>query len=118
MPQNLSPYFTAAVMNHEYTKQALCEFNKKNVDLQRIGFLMNGHHKVLKDLLSITVPKIDVMIDAALNAGALGAKINGSGGGGSIVVLAPGKEDEVCFALEKVDAEAFPVQVDSGARMI
>jgi SSS family solute:Na+ symporter len=36
---------------------------------------MNKHHHYLKNCLKITVPKIDIMIDAALNTGALGAKI-------------------------------------------
>ena len=44
---------------------------------------MNGHHEVLRDLLKITVPRIDAMVNAALKAGAYGAKIVGSGGGGS-----------------------------------
>ena len=55
---------------------------------------MNKHHYYLKNLLKITVPKIDDMINAALNTGALGAKIVGSGGGGSITVLAPKNREE------------------------
>ena len=35
---------------------------------------MNQHHQVLKNNLKITIPKIDAMIDAALNAGAYGSE--------------------------------------------
>jgi len=48
---------------------------------------MTAHHLVLKDLLKITVPEIDKLINVALQNGALGAKIVGSGGGGCIVAL-------------------------------
>ena len=80
---------------------------------------MNQHHAVLRDLLKITVPRIDDMIDAALQAGAYGAKIVGSGGGGSIVVLAePGNEAPVVEAILAAGAvAAYPVTVDPGSRI-
>jgi galactokinase len=81
---------------------------------------MNKHHEVLRDLLKITVPRIDAMINAALKAGAYGAKIVGSGGGGSIVAIAdPDKEEQIVQAILAAEAvEAYPVSVDSGARII
>ena len=120
LPDHLVPYFEAAVKNHYYTKMALIEFQKPVLDLKKIGELMNGHHAVLRDLLKITVPRIDAMIDAALKVGAYGAKIVGSGGGGSIVAIAePGKESEVVEAMLAVGAvEAYAVNVDPGARIV
>nr|WP_276598320.1 hypothetical protein [Flavobacterium azizsancarii] len=114
------PYFDAALKNFHYTKEALKEFEKPVLDLQKIGALMNLHHEVLRDLLKITVPRIDDMIDAALRAGAYGAKIVGSGGGGSIVVIAnPEKEDVIIEAILKAGAqEAYAVTVDPGVRII
>ena len=78
---------------------------------------MNGHHAVLRDLLKITVPRIDDMIEAVLNAGAYGAKIVGSGGGGSIVIIAkPSNKASIIKAvLEAGATEAYAVQVQSGA---
>lgn len=120
LPDNLIPYFEAAVKNHHYTKMALIEFQKPTLDLKKIGSLMNQHHAVLRDLLKITVPRIDAMIDAALKAGAYGAKIVGSGGGGSIVAMAePGKEAQVVEAMLAVGAvAAYAVNVDPGARIV
>ncbi len=120
LPNQLVPYFEAAIKNHHYTKQALKEFQKPTLDLKKIGALMNEHHAVLRDLLKITVPRIDAMINAALNAGAYGAKIVGSGGGGSIVVLAePGNEAPVVAAILAAGAlEAYAISVAPGAQIL
>ena len=119
LPDRLIPFFEGAIKNHHYTKMALIEFQKPILDLKKIGALMNDHHAVLRDLLKITVPRIDDMINAALKAGAYGAKIVGSGGGGSIVVMAePGNEAPIIEALLAAGAvEAYAVTVDPGARI-
>ncbi|QZK91216.1 galactokinase [Flavobacterium sp. CHNK8] len=120
LPDRLIPFFEAAIKNYHYTKEALKEFKKPTPNLKKIGALMNQHHAVLRDLLKITVPKIDAMINAALKAGAYGAKIVGSGGGGSIVVLAePGHEAPVVAAILAAGAiEAYTVTVDPGVRIL
>jgi galactokinase len=120
LPDYLRPYFYAAISNHDITRKAHTEFKKDKVDYRKIGSLMNEHHKILKDSLKITVPKIDAMIDGALDAGAYGAKIVGSGRGGSIAVLAPeGKEKEVVEGIMKAGAkDAYQVNVDPGARIL
>ncbi|MEC5167073.1 galactokinase [Flavobacterium sp. PL11] len=119
LPDRLIPFFEAAIKNHHYTKMALIEFQKPTLDLKKIGALMNQHHAVLRDLLKITVPRIDDMINAALRAGAYGAKIVGSGGGGSIVVMTkPGNEAPIIEALLAAGAVgAYAVTVDPGARI-
>uniref|UniRef100_UPI002BE91BF8 galactokinase n=1 Tax=Flavobacterium sp. TaxID=239 RepID=UPI002BE91BF8 len=120
LPDRLIPFFEGAIKNHHYTKLALKEFQKPTLDLKKIGELMNAHHAVLRDLLKITVPRIDAMINAALKAGAYGAKIVGSGGGGSIVVLAePGNEAPIVDAILAAGAiQAYTVTVDPGVRTI
>lgn len=120
LPDRLIPFFEAALKNYHYTKEALKEFEKPVLDLKKIGELMNQHHEVLRDLLKITVPRIDAMINAALRAGAYGAKIVGSGGGGSIVVIAdPQIENAVIEAILDAGAqEAYAVNVDPGVRTI
>ena len=120
LPNHLIPYFEAAIKNHQYTKEALIEFQKTVLDLKKIGELMNKHHAVLRDLLKITVPRIDDMIDAALKAGAYGAKIVGSGGGGSIVVIAkPENKEPVIAAILAAGAiDAYAVSVANGVRII
>ena len=60
------------------------------------------------------------MIDAALNAGAYGAKIIGSGGGGCIVALAPVHlQIKISQAIKNAGAkDAYPVCVAKGTEMI
>ncbi|WP_430410429.1 mevalonate kinase family protein [Kordia sp.] len=116
----LQPYFRTAVLNYLITQEALLEFQKVALDYKKIGGLMYQHHEILRDLLHITVPRIDNMIDAAMNVGALGAKIVGSGKGGSIVAIAPeGKEQEVIDSIKNAGAvNAYLVSIDTGARII
>ena len=85
-------YIKAAVENHSITQAAYLEMTKKISNFNNIGELMNRHHDILKNDLSITVPLIDEMIDSALKNGAYGAKIIGSGGGGSILILSNEKD--------------------------
>lgn len=117
---DLQPYFRAAVLNYLITRKALTEFQKTTLDYTTIGHLMYQHHEILRDLLHITVPRIDDMIDAALANGALGAKIVGSGKGGSIVALAPeGKEQQVIDSIKNAGAvDAYLVSIDTGARIV
>ncbi|MGS2765111.1 mevalonate kinase family protein [Sinomicrobium sp. M5D2P9] len=119
LPEELHPFFEAAVRNHACTRQALEILKGKDPDMEHLGSLMNEHHNILRDLLHITVPRIDAMVEAALQAGAYGAKIVGSGGGGSIVVIAPENRQEVIRALKNAGArDAYEVVVDQGARIV
>ena len=83
----LKPYFKAAVGNYKITMDAKKEFLNSNLNIFKISELMNSHHNYLKDDLKITTPEIDKMIDVSYENGAVGSKIVGSGGGGSIVSL-------------------------------
>lgn len=120
LPDNLRDIFEAAVRNHAITQSALEEFGKEEMDMTKIGALINAHHHMLKDKLHLTVPLIDQMIDAAHAAGALGAKIVGSGLGGSIIALAPvGQEEAVVKAIKAAGArDAYTVVVDPGVQCI
>lgn len=120
VPDHLKDYFVAAIKNHLITKYALAEIKQPKPDFLIIGRLMNEHHTVLKEKLKITLPKIDDMIDAALNEGAYGAKIVGSGKGGSITAIAPeGKEEAIISAMLTAGAKAaYSVEVDPGARIM
>ena len=114
--EDLKPFFYAAIKNHTITQEALKELKKEQIDYKLIGQLMTKHHLILKEQLRVTTPKIDAMIKAALIAGAFGAKIVGSGGGGSIVALSPlGKEDQIINSILESGAKAaFKVSVTKG----
>ena len=118
--EELKPYFYAAIQNHAITQKAMLEFGKEKPDHKNIGELMSAHHEVLKDILKITVPVIDKMIAAAMDAGAHGAKIVGSGGGGSIVALAPiDKKEAIIKAIKDNGAiDAYEVSVKQGTHVL
>lgn len=119
LPHTLKPYFNAAVQNHLITQKALLEFERNTPNVKAIGTLMSAHHEMLKNELQITVPRIDDMIDAALKAGAYGAKIVGSGGGGCIVALAAKeKEKQIISALKSAGAvNAYATSVAEGIQL-
>ena len=58
------------------------------------------------------------MIDAAMNAGALGCKINGSGGGGCMFAYAPNNPDAVVDAIEAVGGKAYLINADEGTKVL
>lgn len=111
--------FEAAIGNHLLTQSAKAELEKDAFDLKSIGALMNEHHRYLRDYLMITIPLIDKMIVAALGAGALGAKIIGSGGGGCIVALCePEKTEAIIKAIKDAGAvDAFEAKQSKGAEI-
>src|SRR5690606_26123701 len=77
-----------------------------------LGHLLYRHHSNLRDYKKTSTPKIERMMDAALAAGALGGKINGSGGGGCMFAYAPNNAEEVAEAIEKVGGKSHIIEID------
>ena len=57
--------------------------------LAGIGPLLTASHASLRDDFEVTVPELDVAVGAALDAGALGARMTGGGFGGCVIALVP-----------------------------
>ncbi|RUL92626.1 galactokinase [Verrucosispora sp. FIM060022] len=55
--------------------------------IQQIGPLLVASHTSMRDDFAITVPEIDTAVEAALAAGALGARMTGGGFGGCVLAL-------------------------------
>ncbi len=55
-------------------------------DTGSLGHLMNLH-QLIQEKMGTSVPQAEALLEAALEAGALGAKISGSGGGGIVIAL-------------------------------
>ncbi len=102
------------IRNMDITWQALKALEAETLDHTLIGNLLNDHQAVLRDILKISTPKIDRMIAAALDAGAYGAKINGSGGGGCMFAYAPDDPERVKKAIEKEGGDPYIVTVADG----
>jgi len=68
-------------------------------DYAVLGELMNLAHGYL-NAIGVSTPALEAMVATARSAGAVGAKLTGAGGGGSMVALCPGTETQVANALE------------------
>ncbi len=71
------------------------------MNLKQVGRLMNKNHELLQEI-TVSNDILDKMVSIAREAGALGAKVTGTGRGGNINVLTPGVDlqDKVYNALK------------------
>jgi hydroxymethylglutaryl-CoA reductase len=69
-------------------------------DWRGLGALMNLCQGLL-NAIGVSTPELERMIALARQSGAVGAKLTGAGGGGSIVALCPGQVTEVAAALRR-----------------
>ncbi len=115
--------------NRDILRDALAVLQAPILDHVRFGQLLTDHQTNLRDAQRISTPKIDRMLNAALRAGALGGKINGSGGGGCMFAYAPGVDspsvdspgvdspgnpEAVAEAIEREGGRAYIIRVDRG----
>ncbi|MFE6072719.1 galactokinase [Streptomyces sp. NPDC056525] len=95
-------------------------------DTRAVGPVLTEGHASLRDDLRVSCPELDLVVEAANAAGALGARMTGGGFGGSAVVLVDAdRADAVAAAVEKAFAEAghaapgiFPAVPSAGARRL
>ena len=72
---------------------------------------MNVCHGML-NALQVSTPELEQLVDIARESGALGAKLTGGGGGGSIIALCDGNgTDSVAAAIRAAGYEAVPISV-------
>lgn len=90
----------------DLTLQGL-EALKRN-DLEELGELMNLCQGLL-NALQVSSWELEELIGIARSSGALGAKLTGGGGGGSMIALCPDNSDEVIKAMEDAGYQAMEV---------
>ncbi len=81
---------------------------------EELGRLMNLCHGLL-NAIQVSTPDLESMIAIAREYGAVGAKLTGAGGGGSIVALCPGSQDEVRSALHRAGYATLAPMASKGA---
>lgn len=59
----------------------------KGRDFKEVGALINQSHNSLRDDYAVSCPELDVAVEAARSAGALGSRMVGGGFGGSAIAL-------------------------------
>ncbi|MEU7292401.1 galactokinase [Streptomyces exfoliatus] len=95
-------------------------------DTRAVGPVLTEGHASLRDDLRVSCPELDLVVETANAAGALGARMTGGGFGGSAVVLVDtDRADAVAAAVGKAFAETgyaapgvFPAVPSAGARRV
>ena len=108
----------ANIENYKILQEAKAMLKSGRMDEERFGWLLSAHHKNLRDGLGVSTPKIDAILNTAIEAGALGGKVNGSGGGGCCFVYC--RKEKAQAIIEAVSSLGYPAQVltqDTGVRL-
>ncbi len=92
----------------------------------QLGTILTASHASLRDDFQVSCPELDVAVEAALEAGALGARMTGGGFGGSAIALAA--LEQVQAVRDRVEAryaahqwsrpEVFVVHAADGAHQV
>lgn len=106
-PDELSVIFDEYAILADDAKSALPENN-----LPLVGRLMNKNHELLQKI-NVSCAELDELAETALAAGALGAKLTGTGRGGLMVALTPGRElqEKVAKAIEEKGYSAMKTRI-------
>jgi len=92
--------------------QGVAALQDRNIPV--LGELMNVCQGLL-NALQVSTPELEKLIGIARNAGALGAKLTGGGGGGAMIALCDANADQVQAAIEDAGFQAMALQVGGSA---
>lgn len=108
-PEVYRPVFAAVGELVRAARQALEHGERK-----RLGELMTMNHGLLR-ACGVSTPELDAIVEAALTAGACGAKLTGAGGGGAVIALPSGPAEPLAAALAEAGYDCFAVHLGAGA---
>jgi len=102
-PEKYTRIFRAAERLVQDARKQLEAFN-----LEKVGDYMDENHTLLQEI-EVSCTELDLLVDLARNNGALGAKMTGTGRGGYMVALTPGKDlqERVARAIENKGFQAL-----------
>ncbi len=102
-PEKYARIFEAAQQLVQASRKQLEEFN-----LEKLGANMNENHALLQQI-GVSCNELDTLVDLARESGAIGAKMTGTGQGGYMVALTPGKQlqERVANAIERKGLQAL-----------
>jgi galactokinase len=80
---------------------------ESNANWTGLGALLLESHRSLRDNFEVSTPELDALVNAAISAGAPGARMTGAGFGGSVIALAARQEarsiaDKACAAYARL----------------
>ncbi|SDQ07709.1 galactokinase [Actinopolyspora saharensis] len=102
LPERLRPLVRHVVTENDRVLRTLERL--RSGALTEVGELLTASHASLRDDYRVSCPELDLAVETALRAGALGARMTGGGFGGSAIALVPSHERE---RTEREITEAF-----------
>ena len=87
VPKVYQNHWYAAIHNYVLTLKAKNVLKNSTSDWGQLGQWMNDHQQILQERIQNTPKAMILQMNAARKAGAIGAKIIGSGGGGCMVAM-------------------------------
>jgi galactokinase len=120
LPEDAARVVRAQFVNRDLCGQARGLLSRPVLDEDaqgRLGRMLLEHQRQLRDGVGVSHPKLDLLIDAAVEAGALGGKLNGSGMGGCMFAYAPGRQPEVRAAIDAAGGRGHIVSVGPGVKV-
>jgi mevalonate kinase len=110
-PQVMIPLFNSMEALTNGAREALTSGDHK-----MIGEFMNINHGLL-DAIGVNTDELSKMVYIARKKGALGSKLTGAGGGGSMIAYCPGKFKEVIESINEFE-NAFKLKISTdGVRL-
>lgn len=120
LPKPLRERVVFTLEMHKSTERALELLRNPHVPpeevLKAVGREMTLQHKLLAELYEVSLPRLDRLVEEAVDAGAYGAKLSGAGLGGVVIALAPDRETAEKIGTRSSAERWWVVQVDEGLR--
>ncbi len=121
LPGELQPRARHVLTETARVKASITALGRR--DWTAFGQMLTASHESLRDDFEVSCPEADAAADAALEAGALGARMTGGGFGGSVICLiAPEKVEGLRGRVEAIFAargwaqpQVFTVSPSAGA---
>lgn len=111
--RNLNPKLVDHIIAQVENIVISAKTSLKEKNYRVLGELMNKNQKQFAKL-SVSSQELDNLINAAINAGAYGAKLSGAGGGDCMIALSPpSKRNAVEKAIEKAGGQVLKVETNA-----
>ncbi len=90
--ENIKKRIEHVVTENERVDRAVAAM--RDMNMQQLGDLLCASHTSLKDFYEVTGPHLDAIVDGAMQAGAIGARMTGAGFGGCAIALVKKSETD------------------------
>lgn len=120
LPEDAARVVGAQLVDRDLCQRARSLLSVVSLDEEgqrQLGKMLLEHQRQLREGIGVSHPKLDELIEAAMDAGALGGKLNGSGMGGCMFAYAPGRQEEVKAAIDEAGGRGYIVSCTGGVRV-